>query len=136
MRVMFIGGTGFISTAVSKQAIEQGFDLFLLNRGQRSAPVPGSHSLTADMRNANDVRTILQDLHFDAVVDWIAFTPQDIERDLALFSGRTDQPTKNRRPATSSTSPRHCAIPTGTMREERSRAKTVSSGPIGKPASQ
>lgn len=91
MRILFIGGTGFISTAVSKQAIERGLDLYLLNRGQRSTHIPGSHSLIADIHNANDVRAALQDLYFDAVVDWIAYTPQDIERDLALLAGRTKQ---------------------------------------------
>jgi len=35
MRVLFIGGTGFISTAVSRQAIAQGFELYLLNRGSQ-----------------------------------------------------------------------------------------------------
>ncbi len=91
MRILFIGGTGFISTAVSKQAIKQGFDLYLLNRGQRSASVPGSHSLIADIRDVDDVRAVLGDLSFDVVVDWIAYTPQDIERDLALFDERTKQ---------------------------------------------
>jgi len=53
--------------------------------------VPGSHSLIADIHNVDDVRAALQDLHLDVVVDWIAYTPQDIERDLALLAGRTDQ---------------------------------------------
>ena len=42
MRVLFIGGTGFISTAVSRQAIARGFELYLLNRGARAADLPGS----------------------------------------------------------------------------------------------
>ena len=91
MRVLFIGGTGFISTAVSRQAIERGLDLYLLNRGQRSTNIPGSHSLIADIHNVNDVRAALKDLQFDVVVDWIAYKPQDIERDLALFGGRAKQ---------------------------------------------
>ncbi len=41
MRVLFIGGTGFISTAVSRQAIAKGFELYLLNRGSRPADLPG-----------------------------------------------------------------------------------------------
>jgi len=91
VRVLFIGGTGFISTAVSRQAIERGLDLYLLNRGQRSTNIPGSHSLIADIHNVNDVRAALKDLQFDVVVDWIAYKPQDIERDLALFGGRAKQ---------------------------------------------
>jgi len=91
MRVLFIGGTGFISTAVSRQAIAKGFDLYLLNRGSRLAHLPGSHSLTADVHRPEDVRAALKNLQFDVVVDWIAYTPDDIERDLALFCGRVKQ---------------------------------------------
>jgi len=91
MKVLFIGGTGFISAAVSRMAIARGFDLYLLNRGSRSAGIPGSHALTADNRRPDDVRAALQGLEFDVVVDWIAYTPDDIERDLALFRGRTGQ---------------------------------------------
>lgn len=91
MRVLFIGGTGFISTAVSRQAIAKGIELYLLNRGSRLANLPGGHSLTADVHRFEDVRTAMRDLEFDAVVDWIAYMPDDIERDLALFRGRVKQ---------------------------------------------
>jgi nucleoside-diphosphate-sugar epimerase len=91
MKVLFIGGSGKISTAVSQQAIAKGFELYLLNRGLQQKNPPGSHSLTVDINKPNDVRTALRDLQFDAVVDWIAFTPEHIERDLALFKGRTRQ---------------------------------------------
>jgi nucleoside-diphosphate-sugar epimerase len=91
MRVLFIGGTGFISMAVSRQAIARGFDLYLLNRGSRPADLPGSHRLTADVHKLKEVRAVLQDLAFDVVVDWIAYAPDDIERDLDLFCGRVKQ---------------------------------------------
>jgi nucleoside-diphosphate-sugar epimerase len=91
MRVLFIGGSGFISAAASRLAIARGFELFLLNRGSRSASLPGAHQLVADIHRADDVRAALQGLEFDVVVDWIAFTPDDIERDLALFRGRVKQ---------------------------------------------
>jgi nucleoside-diphosphate-sugar epimerase len=91
MRVLFIGGTGIISTAASRMAIAEGHELHLLNRGSRSADLPGSHRLTADVRRPDDVRAALRGLEFDVVVDWIAYTPDDIERDLALFRGRVQQ---------------------------------------------
>lgn len=91
MRVLFIGGTGFISTAVSRLAVARGIELCLLNRGQRAADVSGTHPLCADVHSPQDVRRVLQDLEFDVVVDWIAYTPEDIERDLALFRGRVRQ---------------------------------------------
>jgi len=91
MRVLFIGGTGFISTAVSRQAIAKGLDLNLLNRGFRNTPPHGGHNLIADVHRTEDVRSALEGLHFDVVVNWIAYTPEDIERDIALFKGRTGQ---------------------------------------------
>ena len=91
MRVLFIGGTGFISTAVSRQAVAQGCELYLLNRGLRGAAPAGCHGLTADINRPEEVRAALRGLKFDAVVDWIAFTPRDVERDLSLFRGRVGQ---------------------------------------------
>ncbi len=91
MKILFIGGTGKISTAVSQQAITKGFELYLLNRGLQEKNPPGSHSLTVDINKPDDVRAALKNLQFDAVVDWIAFTPEHVERDLALFKGRTKQ---------------------------------------------
>lgn len=91
MKVLFIGGTGFISTAVSRMAVERGFELYLLNRGLRS-PVPaGSRWITADIHRPGEAENALQGMHFDVVVDWIAYTVDDIERDLRLFGGRTEQ---------------------------------------------
>src|SRR5260370_36129744 len=91
MKVLFIGGTGIISAAVSRQAIAKGLDLYLLNRGLRGVNPPGSHSLTADTRQPEDVKAALQGLQFDVVVNWIAYTLDDVERDLALFQGRVKQ---------------------------------------------
>ena len=91
MKVLFIGGTGFISTSVSRQAIANGLELYLLNRGVRNVDLPGSHSLSGDIHQPEEVRAALQGMAFDVVVDWIAYTPEDIERDLALFRGRVKQ---------------------------------------------
>lgn len=92
MRVLFIGGTGIISSACSPLAVERGMELYLLNRGQSSRPVPeGTHVLNGDIRDPDSVRAALGDLTFDAVVNWIAFTPGHIETDLELFRGRTRQ---------------------------------------------
>ncbi len=92
MKVLFIGGTGVISSACSALAIEQGIDLFLLNRGQSFRPAPlGARLLQADIHDPQSVRLALGDQRFDAVVDWIAFTPDQVERDIALFQGITRQ---------------------------------------------
>ncbi len=92
MRALFIGGTGTISTAISHLAVERGWELYLLNRGNRSEFVPeGAHILQADISDQAKVREMIKDLQFDVVADFIAFVPQNIERDIALFSGRTRQ---------------------------------------------
>ena len=91
MKVLFIGGTGFISTSVSRLALAKGLDLYVLNRGLRKPDLSGARSLTADIHQPEQVRAALRDLTFDVVVDWIAYTPEDIERDLAIFRSRTKQ---------------------------------------------
>jgi nucleoside-diphosphate-sugar epimerase len=92
MKVLFIGGTGKISSACSALAVERGIDLYFLNRGQTDRPVPaGVTVLTGDIRNPESAKAALGDHHFDAVVNWIVFTPDQIETDLALFRGRTGQ---------------------------------------------
>ncbi len=91
MKVLFIGGSGFISTAVSRLAVAQGNDLFWLNRGQRKMAVPGVHQLIADIHQPDEARRVLDGQRFDVVVDFIAYTEADIERDLALFRGRVGQ---------------------------------------------
>ncbi len=91
LKILFIGGTGKISTAVSQQVLDAGHELYLLNRGFQAKNPPGSHSLTVDINDAKAAQAALQNLHFDTVVDWIAFTPEHIERDLALFKDRTKQ---------------------------------------------
>jgi nucleoside-diphosphate-sugar epimerase len=92
MKVLFIGGTGNISLAVTQLAAARGIELTLLRRGQRTADLPeGVNTITADINDEAAVAKTLGDRHFDAVVDWIAFTPAQIERDIRLFRGRTHQ---------------------------------------------
>ncbi len=92
MKVLFIGGTGIISSACAPLAVEQGINLYLLNRGQTSRPVPeAAHILHGDIRDKDSVNRALGDMVFDVVVNWIAFTPEHIENDLELFQDRTGQ---------------------------------------------
>lgn len=92
LKVLFIGGTGIISSACSPLAIEKGIDLYLLNRGKSSRPVPeGATVLHGDIRDPESARKELEGHQFDAVVNWIAYRPADIEIDLELFRGKTKQ---------------------------------------------
>ncbi|MGO9242242.1 MAG: SDR family oxidoreductase [Bryobacteraceae bacterium] len=92
MRVLFIGGTGIISSACTQLAAQRGLDLTVLTRGRHPAALPpGVHTLGADIDDPASAAAALASRSFDAVVDWIAYTPAHIERDLALFRGRTRQ---------------------------------------------
>ncbi len=93
LKVLFIGGTGIISSACGERALSTGIDLTILNRGTTSTrAVPeGAELLTGDIRDPGSVRSVLGDREFDAVVDFIAFTPDHVRTDLELFAGRTGQ---------------------------------------------
>jgi len=93
LRVLFLGGTGIISSACSRRAVEMGIDLTVLNRGSSTVrPLPAeARTLRADVRNPEQMRTALRGKDFDVVVDWIAFTPDHIRADIDLFAGRTGQ---------------------------------------------
>ena len=94
MKILFIGGTGIISSACTALAAQRGLDLYLLNRGETSkrGPIPaGVKVLRGDINDPQSARAALGDHHFDVVVNWIAFVPAQIEANLALFRGRTNQ---------------------------------------------
>ncbi len=93
MKALFIGGTGTISTAISKKLLAEGWDLYLLNRGNRNDVLPeGAHTIIVD--DVNDEAAVaekIKDLSFDVVCDFIAFVPAQLERDYRLFNGKTKQ---------------------------------------------
>ena len=90
--ILFIGGTGVISTAAAERAVALGHRLTILNRGRSTRPVPdGAEILTADVRDASAVRAVLAGREFDAVADFITFTPDQAKASLDLFAGRTGQ---------------------------------------------
>lgn len=93
MRALFIGGTGAISMAITRQlATDPSWELYLLNRGNRSVELPKQiHSIIADISNEADCREKLKDLQFDVVCDFIAYTKEQVERDYRLFNGKTKQ---------------------------------------------
>ena len=98
MKILFIGGTGIISAAISRRALELGWDLWHLNRGNRTpeswkAPKgPGTfHQIICDISSEAEAAEKLVGLEFDAVADFIAYTPGEVERDYRLFKGKTRQ---------------------------------------------
>ncbi len=92
MKILMIGGTGTISSAISRQLAAAGHDLWLLNRGTRKSEVPaGVRQIICDIDDEKTVLDNIQDEMFDAVCEFIGFVPAQIERDIRLFRGRTSQ---------------------------------------------
>lgn len=92
MRILMIGGTGTISSAITRQLAESEHELWLLNRGNRQAKLPaGVKQIVADVEDEQLVTKKLGDMTFDVVCEFIGFLPEQVARDIRLFRGRTRQ---------------------------------------------
>ena len=90
MKALFIGGTGTISTEITKLCLRKGWDLTLLNRG--NTPLPeGAKGIQVDISKEDEVRELLKGQSWDVVADFIVFTPEQLERDIRLFEGACGQ---------------------------------------------
>lgn len=92
MKALFIGGTGTISMAITRLAVMRGWELYLLNRGNRSEELPeGVHVIQGDVNDEAACAKLLAGMKFDTVCDFIGFVPEQLERDYRLFAGKTKQ---------------------------------------------
>jgi nucleoside-diphosphate-sugar epimerase len=93
LKVLFIGGTGIISSACATRALDAGIELTMLNRGRSELrpPPPGARVVRGDVRQHGVLRSLVADEGFDVVVDFIAFLPEDVRRDVEALSGRVGQ---------------------------------------------
>lgn len=92
MRVLFIGGTGTISMAITRRLLTEGHKVYLLNRGTRNGELPpGAIGLTGDIEDEEQIGRLTEGMKFDVVADFIAFVPEHVERDYRMFKGRTGQ---------------------------------------------
>ena len=91
MKVLFIGGTGIISSAVSRLAVEKGIELYHLNRGKSHRKIEGVKNISGDIRNVEETKQVLKDYFFDVVVNWISFVPEHVQADIEIFAGKTNQ---------------------------------------------
>lgn len=88
MRILITGGTGTISRAVVARAVAEGHTVSVLNRGNREALPAGVEHLVADAHDEAALAAALGERTFDAMVQFVAFTPDQVERDLRVFAGR------------------------------------------------
>ena len=92
MKILLIGGTGTISTAISPLLVRQGHELYLLNRGNHPEQIPeGAHLIKGDISDEKAVAALLEGQYFDCVGEFIGFVPEQVERDVRLFKGRCGQ---------------------------------------------
>ena len=92
MKVLFIGGTGTISSAITQQLSQMNCDLYLLNRGNRSTILSSNITvLQTDIADERKVEELLNGHSFDVVCDFIGFLPEHVERDYRLFHNRKKQ---------------------------------------------
>lgn len=92
MKVLFIGGTGIISSACVKLALDRNMDVTLLNRGKSfRATDPRARVIESDIRDLDATKKALDGHHFDIVAEFTAYVPENIESDLSLFDGQVGQ---------------------------------------------
>ena len=92
MKVLFIGGTGNISGACTRLALEKDIEVFHLNRGNRKDQIPiGVQTITGNISQKEEIIAALSHLHFDVVVNFVAFVPEDIQNDFEIFRDKTNQ---------------------------------------------
>lgn len=90
-KVLFVGGTGQISLPCVELAVAEGHDVSVFNRGQRDAALPaGVTSITGDMGDAQSYARLGQ-TDWDVVCQFMVFTPEQMQRDIETFTGRTRQ---------------------------------------------
>lgn len=90
MKALFIGGTGTISSDVVALAQQRGWEITLLNRGSKKIPA-GTRGIIADIHDEKAVARAIADENYDVVAQFIAYTPEDVERDIRLFQNKTKQ---------------------------------------------
>jgi nucleoside-diphosphate-sugar epimerase len=92
MKLLLVGGTGVLSTAITQEALKNNIDVYMINRGRRMELIPPNvHLLKADVKDAKKVLSLLDGLHFDTVIDCICFTESELEYSFNLFKDKTDQ---------------------------------------------
>ncbi len=118
MKLLVIGGTGFLSSAMVEAAAEAGHDVTILTRGQRPTAVPSSvRCLTADRQDTTAFRAAVAGQTFDAVLDAICFTPQQAQQDIDLFAGQVGRLVMISTDFVYTVGPRSLPIPEDTPRD-------------------
>ena len=85
MKALFIGGTGIISTQISRLLVSQGWNLTLLNRGNRASSVPGANQLIGDINDEATIAKLIENESYDVILR-SCFPPKTVFRSLRASS--------------------------------------------------
>ena len=92
MNILIIGGTGLISTGITRLLVERGDTVTLYNRGKREAVIPNTRQIVGDRKDYAAFEAQMAEIGtFDAVIDMVAFVPEEVESAIRAFKGRTAQ---------------------------------------------
>ena len=92
MRILFLGGAGMIGSAAAAEAVRQGHQLTIVTRGEpRRRIPPEARQLRADVQQVSELRSVLAGTTYDAVVNWVGFTPAQLDGHPELFAGLAGQ---------------------------------------------
>lgn len=93
MKVLFIGGTGTISSAITRALVEKGEEVYLLNRGSKNDEFKGKvkELIVKDVNDEEELKSAVGEETFDVVCDFIGFVKGQLERDVRVFEGKTKQ---------------------------------------------
>ncbi len=81
-----------MSTACVRQAVDKGLEVTIVNRGKTTMDLPGGvRTLAADLEKPGALAQVVKGHSFDLVANFLAFTPEDVQRDIDLFAGNVRQ---------------------------------------------
>ena len=92
MKILIVGGTGVLSSAVVAEALNRGIDVTMINRGNRAGRIPaGVQFIKANCNNRDLISEKLAKEHFDTVIDFVCYDKEQVERSMKYYSAYADQ---------------------------------------------
>ena len=92
MKVLIIGGTGILSTAVVDECVARGFEVTMVNRGRRVEFInKGAKLIKCDFKNKSEIEICLKGMHFDTAIDFLIWNKEHLSYSLSVLGKLADQ---------------------------------------------
>ena len=92
MKLLLVGGTGVLSTAITNEALKQGATVYMINRGNRKEIIPeGVILFESDINDRKKILSLLDGHSFDAVIDFLCYNEKQIDYSFNIFKNLVDQ---------------------------------------------